>query len=124
MKVNPIVIALLVLILAGIAFVIQQVIQEQGLSDQDPLPVESFVERPRNHLGNRYSLDAQIEQQLDWRRGVGKLLTVTSLQDASRPLPVFLPDQLDESLRVGQRYRMEILVDQDGLLIVEKLEKY
>jgi hypothetical protein len=88
----------------------------------EPFPVRSFLSAPDNLQGNHYLLEAEIDQQLNWREGIGRLIAVRTLQDGTR-LPVFISDSLKANLLVAQRYRFEISVRKGGLLYVERLKK-
>jgi hypothetical protein len=87
-------------------------------------PVSAYLEAPDNLQGNRYTLDAEIDAQLEWREGVGRLLAVHPLgAEAAARLPVFIADSVQSNLMVAQRYRLEITVRQGGLLHVTALRK-
>lgn len=88
----------------------------------EPFPVRAFLSAPDNLQGNRYELEAEIDAQLNWREGVGRLIAVRTLRDDAR-LPVFISDSLKANLLVAQRYRFEITVRKGGLLYVERLKK-
>lgn len=88
----------------------------------EPFPVQSFLSAPDNLQGNRYELEAEIDAQLGWREGVGRLVAVRALKGDAR-LPVFIADSLNANLLVAQRYRFEITVRKGGLLYVERLKK-
>jgi hypothetical protein len=88
----------------------------------EPFPVRAFLSAPDNLQGNRYLLEAEIDAQLNWREGVGRLIAVRTLRDDAR-LPVFIADSLKTNLLVAQRYRFEITVRKGGLLYVERLKK-
>ncbi len=88
----------------------------------EPFPVRSFMAAPDNLQGNRYQLEAEIDAQLNWREGVGRLVAVRALREDVR-LPVFIADSLKANLLVAQRYRFEISVRKGGLLYVESLRK-
>lgn len=88
----------------------------------EPFPVRAFMSAPDNLQGNRYELEAEIDQQLNWREGVGRLIAVRTLKGDVR-LPVFISDSLNANLLVAQRYRFEITVRKGGLLYVERLKK-
>lgn len=88
----------------------------------EPFPVKSFVNAPDNLQGNRYYLDAEIDAQLSWREGFGRIIAVRPLQADAR-LPVFIADSLHANLLVAQRYRFQITVRKGGLLYVESLDK-
>lgn len=88
----------------------------------EPFPVQAFLSAPDNLQGNRYELEAEIDAQLNWREGVGRLIAVRTLRDDVR-LPVFIADSLKANLLVAQRYRFEITVRKGGLLYVDSLKK-
>jgi hypothetical protein len=90
----------------------------------EPLPVAAYLESPDNLQGNRYTLDAEIDAQLQWKEGTGRLLAVRPLSgDPASRLPVFISDSLEANLMVAQRYRFEITVRRGGLLYVNSLRK-
>lgn len=91
----------------------------------EPFPVSAYLESPDNLQGNRYTLEAEIDAQLDWKEGTGRLLAVRPLPlDATQGrLPVFIADSLNANLMVAQRYRMEVTVRRGGLLQVTSLRK-
>lgn len=88
----------------------------------EPFPVRAFIAAPDNLQGNRYTLEAEIDAQLTWREGVGRLIAVRTLRDDAR-LPVFIADSMKANLLVAQRYRFEVSVRKGGLLYVENLKK-
>lgn len=88
----------------------------------EPFPVRSFLAAPDNLQGNRYTLEAEIDAQLNWREGVGRLIAVRTLREDAR-LPVFIADSMNANLLVAQRYRFEVSVRKGGLLYVERLKK-
>jgi hypothetical protein len=92
-------------------------------SDLETLPVENYLEKPRDFLGNRYLLRTQIDEQLRWEKGLGRVLAV-SVEGSTARLPVFVPETVGETLHVGQRYEMEAIIEQGGLVYVEALRKY
>ncbi|MET0261816.1 MAG: hypothetical protein ABW223_02875 [Rariglobus sp.] len=88
----------------------------------EPFPVRAFFAAPDNLQGNRYELEAEIDAQISWREGVGRIIAVRTLRDGAR-VPVFIPDSMKANLLVAQRYRFEITVRKGGLLYVERLKK-
>ncbi len=88
----------------------------------EPFPVHAFLSAPDNLQGNRYELEAEIDAQLNWREGVGRLISVRTLRGDAR-LPVFIADSMKANLLVAQRYRFEVTVRKGGLLYVERLQK-
>lgn len=91
----------------------------------EPFPVAAYLESPDNLQGNRYILEAEIDAQLEWKEGTGRLLAVRPLPLDSNQgrLPVFIADSLNANLMVAQRYRMELTVRRGGLLQVTSLRK-
>ncbi len=88
----------------------------------EPFPVREFLSAPDNLQGNRYELEGEIDAQLSWREGVGRIIAVRTLRGDAR-LPVFIADSLKANLLVAQRYRFEVTVRKGGLLYVERLKK-
>lgn len=90
----------------------------------ESFPVAAYLESPDNLQGNRYTLDAEIDAQLQWREGTGRLLAVRPLSsDSPARLPVFIADSLHANLMVAQRSRFELTVRHGGLLYVTALRK-
>lgn len=91
----------------------------------EPFPVTAYLEAPANLQGNRYTLDAEIDAQLQWKEGTGRLLSVRPIaaDTAANRLPVFIADSLNANLMVAQRYRFELTVRGGGLLYVNALRK-
>ncbi|AHF93051.1 hypothetical protein OpiT1DRAFT_04796 [Opitutaceae bacterium TAV1] len=98
-----------------------------GCSERgEPLPVDTYLRSTDNLLGNRYTLDAEIDAQLNWKEGTGRLIAVRPLngtRNAATRVPVFIADALNANLMVAQRYRFEITVQKGGLLYVTSLKK-
>lgn len=92
-------------------------------SDLESLPVDDYLEKPSDFLGNRYLLRTQIDEQLRWEKGLGRVLAV-SVEGSTARLPVFVPESVGQTLHVGQRYEMEAIIQQGGLVYVETLRKY
>ncbi len=92
-------------------------------SGLETLPVGDYVQKPDNFLGNTYQLTVQIDSQIVWEEGVGRILAVLADGSSSR-VPVFVPDGIEQNLHVGQRYRMRVNIRQGGLIYVENLRKF
>ena len=107
-------------ILAAIVFMLVRSRLHHSLEAFD---VAAYQRSPNELAGNRYNLDAQIDSQLRWDEGFGRILSVKPLDSSSR-LSVFVPDQVATDLRPGQRFHMSVLVKEKGLLQVESLDKY
>jgi len=94
-----------------------------SFSDAELLPVENYVKKPGDFLGNHYVLRAQIDEQIKWEKGLGRVLAVR-MENSSTRLPVFVPEAVTDNLHVGQRYEMKAIIEQGGLIYVEALRKY
>lgn len=94
-----------------------------SFSDAEPLPVDNYVKKPGDFLGNRYLLRAQIDEQIQWEKGLGRVLAVR-VDGSDRRLPVFVPEGVTDNLHVGQRYEMQAVIEQGGLIYVQALRKY
>lgn len=85
--------------------------------------MNDYLQKPENFLGNTYRLTAQIDSQIEWEEGVGRILAVQSEGSSSR-IPVFVPDAIEQNLHVGQRYEMRANIRNGGLIYVEELRKF
>ena len=57
------------------------------------------------------------------RRGLGRVLAVVAEGSDAR-LPVFVSESAGDNLHVGQRYELQAIIEQGGLIYVEALQKY
>ena len=90
----------------------------------EPFPVTAYLNTPENLQGNHYTLQAEIDAQLLWKEGTGRLLAVRPLgPDSGSRLSVFIADSLKANLMVAQRYQLELTVRNGGLLYVTALHK-
>ena len=94
-----------------------------NFSGLEALPVDDYVKKPANFLGNTYLLSVQIDSQIQWEEGVGRILAVEPEGSSSR-IPVFVPDAIQQNLHVGQRYEMRANIRKGGLIYVEELRKF
>lgn len=89
----------------------------------EALPVYDYRESPRNFVGNRYSLEARVDQLLGHEDGVGRILLVRDT-GMDRPLALFADEQLEGfSPNPGQVFRFRIVVEGDGMLGIEEFRK-
>lgn len=92
-------------------------------SGLEELPVDDYLKRPGDLLGNTYVISAQIDSQIEWEEGVGRILAVETEGSTSR-VPVFVPNGVGDNLYVGQRYKMRASIRKGGLIYVEDLRKF
>jgi hypothetical protein len=122
-KLNPVLIAFLIPLVVIIAAVVLIVLRNRLHHSLETFNVSTYQHSPNDLAGNHYNLDAQIDAQLKWDEGFGRILSVKPL-DGSGRLSVFVPDQVGSDLRVGQRFHMSIEVKDKGLIQVEALDKF
>ena len=96
---------------------------ERKSSDLEVLPIDTYLQKPGDFLGNRYVLRVQINEQLKWEKGLGRVLAVVAEGSEAR-LPVFVSESAGDNLHVGQRYELQAIIEQGGLIYVEALQKY
>jgi len=96
---------------------------KENLSGLEAFPVDDYVKKPGNFLGNTYLLSVQIDSQIQWEAGVGRIMAVEPEGSSSR-IPVFVPDGVGQNLHVGQRYEMRASIREGGLIYVEDLRKF
>ncbi len=92
-------------------------------SNLEKLPTEAFLKKPADFLGNRYAIRAQVDSQIKWEKGVGRILAVLPEGGQTR-LPVFIPEHVGDNIHIGQRFEMRVLIEEGGLVYVEALRKY
>ena len=96
---------------------------ERKSSDLEVLPIDTYLQKPGDFLGNRYVLRVQINEQLKWEKDLGRVLAVVAEGSEAR-LPVFVPESAGDNLHVGQRYELQAIIEKGGLIYVEALQKY
>jgi hypothetical protein len=92
-------------------------------SGLEELPVDDYLKSPGNFLGNTYMISAQIDSQIKWEEGVGRILAVET-EGSSARVPVFVPSGVQQNMNVGQRYKMRASIREGGLIYVEDLRKF
>ena len=93
------------------------------ISNLEILPIYTYLQKPGDFLGNRYMLRVQIDEQLKWEKGLGRVLAVVAEGSDAR-LPVFVSESAGDNLHVGQRYELQAIIEKGGLIYVEALQKY
>lgn len=94
-------------------------------SDMSAFSVDGYRKDWATMQGNVYRLDCQIEQQLSFVEGKGRILAVkpTDITRGAGRISVFVPLAVGNNFEVGQRYKFKVRVSRD-LLVVEELEKF
>ena len=95
-------------------------------SNLEEFPLAFYKQNPGGLQGNQYQLKAQIDRQLGWKQGVGRLLLVqvSSSDGLVQKVPVFISEGTGPRVLPGQKFLMTVLVGADNLIIVENYEKY
>jgi hypothetical protein len=129
-KLNPLFFALgipVVVIVILVAIVAPRLGGGGKFADLTPFSVEAYRKDWATLQGNSYRLDCQVEQQLAFVEGRGRVLAVKPIdKDPSRSvgrIPVFIPAGSADSFEVGQRFKCKLRVTRD-LLVVEALERF
>ena len=129
-KINPLFFALgipVVVIVILVAIVVPRMGGGGRFADLTPFSVETYRRDWATLQGNSYRLECQVEQQLAFVEGRGRVLAVKPIEkDPARPagrIPVFVPAGSTDSFEVGQRFKCKLRVTRD-LLVVEALERF
>ncbi len=123
----PAVLGVLVLVLVGLGAGLLVFLEDDAFAELEPLPAAAILEDPERLVGNTYLLRARIVEQLPgYEEGVGRLVSVRPAEEENdvAPFAVFVPDRIDANIEVEQRYRMEVFMQENALLRVERMEKY
>jgi len=129
-KINPLFFALGIPVVVIVILVVLVAPRMSGggkFADLTPLSVEKYRSDWSSLQGNLYRLDCQVEQQLAFVEGRGRVLAVKPIEkDSTRSpgrIPVFVPAGSADSFEVGQRFKCKLRVTRD-LLVVEALERF
>ena len=129
-KINPLFFALgipVVVIVILVAIVVPRMGGGGKFAELTPFSVEAYRKDWATLQGNTYRLDCQVEQQLAFVEGRGRVLAVKPIEkDPTRPasrIPVFVPAGSADSFEVGQRFKCKLRVTRD-LLVVEALDRF
>jgi hypothetical protein len=95
-------------------------------STEEQFPVTVYNESPESLQGNRYQMKAQIDRQLGWRPGVGKIILVQASNAAGlvKKVVVYFPEELGATVLPGQKLLLKVHVGEMSLITVESYEKY
>ncbi|MDR1304282.1 MAG: hypothetical protein LBK76_03565 [Verrucomicrobiales bacterium] len=87
-------------------------------------PVEKFLENYRGLAGAKYKAEVQVEADLGWREGVGRLMLFTVSGD-NRPIAVLVPEAVANNIYFvkGQKYLAELVVKEGGLIYANSCRK-
>lgn len=120
-KIHPVWYAVIIPLLGIIVAASLVFLRKSAPATVDRFSVEQYCSAPANFMGNAYTLEGQIDAQLAYQQNVGRLISVR-LQDGKR-VGVFAKPSFKENLAVGQRYRMDVVIGQDGMIVLEGISK-
>lgn len=87
-----------------------------------PLDVSSYVSGANSLRGNAYKLEGEMAGLLAWSP-TGRLMAV-EMEDGRKRVPVLLPSEHNAlDIQKGMKFRLLLVVDDQGLLRVSKLAK-
>ena len=125
-KPNPLLLALgiPVAVLVFVAFVL---ITRQGgkFAELPPFSPEAYRKDWATLQGNAYVFAGQVDRQLAYVEGSGRVLSVKPVDPAkgAGAVPIRVPAALDANFESGQRYNFKLRVRRD-ILEVEDLETF
>lgn len=129
-KINPLFFALgipVVVIVILVAIVAPRMGGGGKFADLTPFSAETYRKDWATLQGNSYRLECQVDRQLSYVEGRGRVLAVKPIdKDPSRAtvrIPIFIPTGTSDSFEVGQRFKCKLRVTRD-LLVVEALERF
>ena len=116
--------AIVLIVLAGLgAFFFQR--DDNPYRTVEALKPADYMENANSLRGNAYQLEGVISSSLGSSPEKGRLFSLKiSHADKEWPLPILVPrDYRELNLQKGQRYRLKVKVNDDGLLEVEEMSK-
>jgi hypothetical protein len=125
-KPNPLLLALGIpaAVLVFVAFVL---ITRQGgkFAELPPFSPEAYRKDWATLQGNAYVFAGQVDRQLAYVEGSGRVLSVKPVDPAkgAGAVPIRVPAELDANFESGQRYNFKLRVRRD-ILEVEDLETF
>lgn len=123
-KINPVFVAFLIPLMVIITAGVFMVMRNHLRHSLPAFNAEVYRNSPNELQGNHYNLDAQIESQLRVDEGFGRMLVVKMLDGAGGHLSVLLPDGVAGDFNSGQRFHLQVVIKDKGLIQVEDMAKY
>jgi hypothetical protein len=90
----------------------------------ETFPVAKYLDDYEALTGSKYKANFQVEADLGWKEGVGRLMLFSTADD-SRPIAVLVPAVVanDIYFTKGQTYTAEIEVKEGGLIYANSCQK-
>ncbi|MFZ9201753.1 MAG: hypothetical protein ACO23N_04930 [Opitutales bacterium] len=125
-KPNPLLLALGIP-LAVMAFVGVIILGRSGgkFGSLTPFPADTYRKDWATLQGNAYVFACQVDKQLAFVEGSGRILSVKPIDTArgAGSIPVRVPASISDNFESGQRYNLKIRVRKD-VLEVEEIENF
>ncbi len=120
-------IVILTLILAGVLYFLFKPGNNINSTNKNinygDFPVNAFMTDPASFSGNHYQAIMRVESQLVSKSGKGRLFVVKE-KESNNPLPIFVPDNLDQfNFEKGQLLQLQFFIKDGGLIYVESIKK-
>ena len=100
-----------------------------GFSDSfrgiDKIDASAYAESAKPFQGGSYQFEGVVDSDLGFEQGTGRLISFrVSSSKGQICLPALIPNSLKRiNPQKGQSYKVKVVGRDDGLLVVEKLEK-
>jgi len=90
----------------------------------EPFPLAKYLDNHRSLAGAKFRAQLRVENDLDYKDGVGRLMLFSSTED-SRPFAVMVPEAVADGMvfTKGQTYMSELEVKEGGLIYSNRIEK-
>ena len=88
-------------------------------------PTEKYFANPDSIAGSPFKADLRVDADLGWRTGTGRLMAFTVMNEGSQTrLAVLIPAKIaDAVFDKNQAYRVELVVEEGGLIRAKSFKK-
>lgn len=88
-------------------------------------PTEKYFSNPDSLAGTSFKADLRVDADLGWQMGVGRLMTFSVMSEGSQNrLAILIPAKIvDAVFDKNQAYRVELEVDEGGLIRAKSFKK-
>lgn len=88
-----------------------------------PLDVPAYLDNANSLRGNVYKISATVQTQLAWSASAGRLYSMET-ENGGQLLPVLIPAEFNSmNIQKGQRYYLQIKVEDKGILKAQGIRK-
>jgi len=86
-------------------------------------PSEKYFSNPDSIAGSTFKADLRVDADLGWRMGTGRLMAFSIMNEGNR-LAVLIPAKLaGAAFDKNQAYRVELIVEEGGLIRAKSFKK-